>query len=526
MREERRRQKQLEWERQLDALDAEERARKASLGIVDPEPKPKKEKKPSIFDRFKKKKNEEPSEVEQDDPIIDEEEIDEDPTPVSEDPATDVDPEIDVDPDAEEETESEEGSDSESKGKKKGKPDKKNGGKKPFANLFAKKEAARKKAEAEAAEENKNPKIRLYNALLRAAFSYSEEPVSREGLSKEDVDIVFTAVTGDYPEIFWVYAYYLSSDEVSLVLRCKDANGRVDVKQIERKRKELRHGAKFFTRGITARTDPYKALLTIYRRVILAFDYDDIGLEAKIDEDTTKDDALRSLYNAIVKRKVVCAGYAVAMQYLLQSVGIVCAYVRSERNASGISHAFNILKIGKYCYYLDATWGDPSRTKMGSANRNLVFYNYCCTPFEDFIKTVPADVPNHIPRASLYPNLERFNYKNHEYYRYHNAYLTSYNENEIARIFAEAALAYDKDEMGEFEVGFRCTNSQLLAYVIKNLDTNGKIFEVVSKARELAAKKNKKAAKLLEVRSISRIPHMEAGVVQYFPEPIPKAKKK
>ena len=102
------------------------------------------------------------------------------------------------------------------------------------------------------------------------------------------------------------YAY--TATTIAHRFRCRDANGNLDLKQIKTKHQELRRAAKFFTKGITRRTNPYKAVLTIYRRLILTLDYDSIGLDAKIDKDMSKDDSLRSLYNALVNHKVVCAG--------------------------------------------------------------------------------------------------------------------------------------------------------------------------------------------------------------------------
>ena len=135
----------------------------------------------------------------------------------------------------------------------------------------------------------------------------------------------------DYPEIFWLTGYTYSRTEFQFQFRCVKENGTLDVQQIESKRKELKKHAKFFTKGITKKTKPYDALITIYRRLILALDYDGKGLEARIDYDDSIDDRLRSLYSAIVNHKVVCAGYASAMQYLLQSVGISCGYVLSNK---------------------------------------------------------------------------------------------------------------------------------------------------------------------------------------------------
>lgn len=357
-----------------------------------------------------------------------------------------------------------------------------------------------------------NPRIKVYNNIVRHAYNYDEQPVCREGLSIDEIQRILNYALGDYPELFWLTRWIPSYSDThfNLHFRCKDANDKLDVKQIDRKRAELKKAAKKFTRGITKKTDPYEALTTLYRRIVLETDYDSLNLNTNISNDEHKDDQLRSLYSALVEHKVVCAGYAVAMQYLLQSVGIVSGYVISELDSENICHAFNILKLGKYCYYLDSTWGDWSDTKTGNKNKDLVLYNYFCVPYNEFVLASPSMVPMHIPRASYYPTLEQFRHTNHEYYRYRKAYLPSYNEAEIIRIFAETAMAYDEKEMGEFTVGIRFASQAAGTLAHDKLLAQGTIYRLIRKAKEEVTKKQK--AKLLD-RKCLIYPVSETGVL-------------
>ncbi len=349
-------------------------------------------------------------------------------------------------------------------------------------------------------DEETNPKIRVYNDIVRAAYSYSEEGFSRVGVTDEEFDRIFWYVRCDYPELFWMDGYLISATEGYHRFRCRDANNNVDKKQITKKRNELKKAAKPFIKGIGRRTDPYKALLTIYRRLVLTLDYDGVGLNAGIGGDVRRDDSLRSLYNALVNHKVVCAGYAVALQYLLQSVGIVCGYVVSESNSSGICHAFNILKLGKYCYYIDATWGDRSDT-LHNKYKNDIRYDYVCVPYNEFIMASENSKMMHCPRAEFYPKLEKFGYTNHEYYRYHNAYLDKYDESELCRIIAEAAINYDKDTMGNFTIGIRCSSVALRNHICKTILSNGRMSGILDKATEQIPKRDKKARALLSAQT-------------------------
>lgn len=68
----------------------------------------------------------------------------------------------------------------------------------------------------------------------------------------------------------------------------------------------------------------------------------------------------QTLYNALVERKAVCAGYARAFQYLLQHMGIECTVVSGT--AQGSLHAWCLAKLDGNYYYIDPTWGDPEYT--------------------------------------------------------------------------------------------------------------------------------------------------------------------
>ncbi len=63
-----------------------------------------------------------------------------------------------------------------------------------------------------------------------------------------------------------------------------------------------------------------------------------------------------SIYDALIGKKSVCAGYAGAFQVIMEALGIECYINEGEVNRE--AHAWNIVKLdGKY-YFVDATWGD------------------------------------------------------------------------------------------------------------------------------------------------------------------------
>lgn len=75
----------------------------------------------------------------------------------------------------------------------------------------------------------------------------------------------------------------------------------------------------------------------------------------------TYDNSLKdhSAYGGLTadKHSTVCQGYALIMYKLLTDAGVPCHYVTGD---AGGPHAWNIVKIKKKWYHLDATWDDPS----------------------------------------------------------------------------------------------------------------------------------------------------------------------
>lgn len=65
----------------------------------------------------------------------------------------------------------------------------------------------------------------------------------------------------------------------------------------------------------------------------------------------------QTVYNALVQKRAVCAGYAKAYQYLLQRLGIECTYI-SGTALDGL-HAWCLAKLDGDYYFIDPTWGDP-----------------------------------------------------------------------------------------------------------------------------------------------------------------------
>ena len=85
-----------------------------------------------------------------------------------------------------------------------------------------------------------------------------------------------------------------------------------------------------------------------YQKIRAIYDY--LTKNIKYDYSKNKDPLVYTPYAALIKKKAVCQGIAVAAYNLMLKAGIDCRVI------TGSNHAWNIVKLeGKY-YYIDATW--------------------------------------------------------------------------------------------------------------------------------------------------------------------------
>ena len=79
-------------------------------------------------------------------------------------------------------------------------------------------------------------------------------------------------------------------------------------------------------------------------------------------EEGAQDGDAGNLYGGLVRCGGVCGAYSRAYQYLMQRLGVPCAFL-SGTSVRGIPHAWNAVKLEDGWYYVDATWDDlPDET--------------------------------------------------------------------------------------------------------------------------------------------------------------------
>ncbi len=100
--------------------------------------------------------------------------------------------------------------------------------------------------------------------------------------------------------------------------------------------------------------DTYEKVKTVYTYLIDHAEYA-----------SSEDD--QNIAGIFWKGQAVCAGYARAVQYLLEQFDIPCIYVEGDTRDSDEGHAWDIVQIEGQYYYVDATNGDQPQFLEGDA---------------------------------------------------------------------------------------------------------------------------------------------------------------
>lgn len=220
---------------------------------------------------------------------------------------------------------------------------------------------------------------RAYRELLKGIRAREKEFYLT--ISDDDsIDRSYHAVLKDHPEIFWVHnrekiykTTYSDSDYCVFTPGYTYTDSEIDEIQtaMDQSFQEVRA-------LIPEDAGDYEKVRIVYTYVIDHTQYQ-----------TGEDD--QSIAGVFWKKSAVCAGYAGAVQYLLERLDIPCIYVDGSTKGSTEGHAWDIVKIGQEYYYVDATNGDQPDFLNGDAaqleEHKTIIYDYLCPFPEEYEKT-------------------------------------------------------------------------------------------------------------------------------------------
>ena len=220
---------------------------------------------------------------------------------------------------------------------------------------------------------------RGYREILKGVRAHEENFYLSLG-GDDQIDRVYHAVLKDHPEIFWIHnrekvfkTTYDGRDYCRFSPGYTYTDSEIDEIQtaMEQSFQEVRA-------LIPEDAGDYEKVRIVYTYVIDHTQYQ-----------TGEDD--QSIAGVFWKKSAVCAGYAGAVQYLLERLDIPCIYVDGSTKGSTEGHAWDIVKIGQEYYYVDATNGDQPDFLNGDAaqleEHKTIIYDYLCPFPEEYEKT-------------------------------------------------------------------------------------------------------------------------------------------
>lgn len=185
----------------------------------------------------------------------------------------------------------------------------------------------------------------LYRQIYANADAQNKHFAPVEDITANDLKNAFTSVVNDHPELFWVdtaYKYqYTPKGSVADIMLVFN----VTANDLFSAKSEFEAAAKLIT-------DETYGKYTDYEKERIAHD----TLISKVKYDANAPMS-QSAYSALVYGRTVCAGYARALQYVLQQLKIPCYYVTGY---AGENHAWNIVKLDDGYYNVDSTWDDTN----------------------------------------------------------------------------------------------------------------------------------------------------------------------
>lgn len=205
-----------------------------------------------------------------------------------------------------------------------------------------------------------------YNLICTELPDFPEQ-IAIPNLSSEEIQEVYTAISYDNPEFFFLgnscqflrfgAAFYFQPTynlSRSDYLAQKDA--------VEQQASEV-------LSGVPGDASDYEKELYIHDKLAEITDY-------KTGPDTT----VYTPYGLLVNREANCEGYSRTMQYLLKRLGVVARVISgvgvSETGTE--NHMWNVVTINGREYNVDATWDDyiiNSSTGVTSDEPSHVFFN-------------------------------------------------------------------------------------------------------------------------------------------------------
>ena len=292
---------------------------------------------------------------------------------------------------------------------------------------------------------------RVYDEALHC-FQNRGRGFSLGGVAQAEV--LVSQVLGDHPELFYVS----QGVGIAMTFLSRTAIPKYLYSQAEaaRLRQELDAAAdRIIRQVINDHQSDYDKVLQLHDYLKQNVEYDYNAARSMMVTDP-KVAAAHNIVGALLKGKCVCEGFAKAMKFLCDRIGLECWVVSGKGSSSMASgpHAWNIVRINGYYHHVDVTWDIQAVEEASIPN-----YGYLNLSDQEIAK-------DHTWDKRLYPACPDSPYN---YFRVNNALLDSRAQLE--------SMLYNSLQMEEEYIMFRVVRGSLLEREI-----NGCLTECIQRA--------------------------------------------
>ena len=210
---------------------------------------------------------------------------------------------------------------------------------------------------------------RVYREILDGVQQYKEE-IYLSSADSDDIDLAYHAVLQDHPEIFWIHNREATYTTFYSTYAQLEPTYRISQDEIPAIQDSMEAAYQQIAAGLAENATDYDKARAVYEYVISNTSYE-----------YSEDD--QSIAGVFRDGQAVCAGYAGAVQYLLERMGVECLYVTGDMKDSAEDHAWNVANLDGAYYYLDATNGDQPgflQEDEVEVSEGTILYDYLC-PF-------------------------------------------------------------------------------------------------------------------------------------------------
>lgn len=170
------------------------------------------------------------------------------------------------------------------------------------------------------------------------------------------VNKVIIDIFNNYPEFFWIAPEARTIKTLlKNVIQFKPLYSASDITKYQNQIKKLVQ--KFISKNINVHQTDYDKVLILHDYLKNSIEYDHQAV-LHTNDGTNNYAYAYNLVGALLKHKCVCDGFAKAMKYLCDQIGIECYVVHgvgSNMQDSG-PHAWNIVRIDGCYQHVDVTW--------------------------------------------------------------------------------------------------------------------------------------------------------------------------